>query len=1804
MSKIRIFILLLLMVCLANTAYADDLEFGPSYLYSDTFEHPFGVAVDETNQNLLVVDTKGNRVGWMLLADLLGAPVWTYFGYIADSSQPEALLDPQGIAVDSTGSVYVVDTRQNEVQRFLWDAGSSNYVYTPGFASDNPTEVAGTDIAYPRDIAVGPDGAVYLLDSGNKRILKADSGADTSWEVFISDPQWGNPYGITVGHDNQLYIADTDNHRVMRYFGASIESFGSFGTGPGQFRYPRDLSVDIDGRIYVLDSSNHRIEIINSSGEHVFALGNAPSFSFVQKIARDTQGRIFIADSDRNAIIAYLGEDVPVPFDLFIRDYVGDGGTQPSDPAFTLASPDILVRHDMDVDLALAVAGGLNSYAFQLPRYGEDNYVYVAVHNKGTQLAEGGFLRIYWADASSGLDFPRDYQSSGFYRDHTEAEPGNTYMVPPVDPEGGVRIIGPVLCHPPSPYDANDNAGGYQIIARVVHPFDAPTAGDGQKSIRDNNNVAKKPAKVIAAPFPTGEQNTLVVTAMYKDIGDAVDMASVETKITEMSAWMEEVSYGEVTVDPLFRGPVPLDNDLSYYSDPSRNLLIEMATEVLNKLLADEPELLDGIMPSVSDDIDRIVIVTNDSAEVDWATTGPWPYELEGQDRYLTVSVQNSGNRTELFSHGYCHQLGMTDLYAYEFVTLPFPYADGWDNMAEPFNGAHPLIWSKELSTWVTEHNSSIVFIPRPESGGVYNSPEPIPLYHQSTAAPDENIGIAFGLTNSVTAFEEETHFYYVEARDNTLDNYDSAAPGTGVLMYYVNEQTPVGHGPVMIRDHGTSPGHDLTLAAIPVTHSEAPEGTGIVITVNDGAPEGPDYFIDAVYEPPITHYDVYINKGDPTHISPDIWVQKQPYEYDETSFPADPEDRLDEAIGGQENRIWAFVSNHGPADAYNVDVLFHISEPYHTVGGVADFEFFKNKIIPQIPSGESRAVYVTWSPEIEEPHSCVRVTLQNLFDDTDSANNDAQQNMKTEWSTHNSPYTSVSFPFQIKNGESVPQLIYFRSDGLPADWHKEIVPPKAYLAPGESIYGVLNVTPPEEAPECTSYDTQITAWTPRGDTLVKLGGTSLIVNLGKTVEIDMQVDVVPCEGDILEEMIKKCCEERRQYCKDHPQECRDYKDDKYYVCSSDVCPCMIIQVHGCTNPPIKNQEIEVRYRDEEGNPQYHFVTTDEHGCFSDFLVVTDGGTWNVNVHVDAGDCVEPADEGTDVDVPIEDPQQDPDDDQMKNPLLIRSFTRDINGKIRLLKKKQEKCPDTSSAFCKVEKSFYQLELDFEPQHPCDVSCWKSQKAVLRTDKLAAVFVGNSKQRGYHRAEARITTEDGTEIFGILSGMININAHRLSGDTKMEPCNLYASFDGQYDGYVIKGDSQVLGKRMFFDYSFSVKSKEPFKKGKVEGVIKGAEEKFCRGDTFTRDETIDKLMRSAKCFVPVSEKGEGVLRLKKEDKVDCLRASESVFVTQHSMHVALSSNKKCDLSSAGLYKYDLVSDNLVHNFEKNFNSRGHHKGDVELRDKAGRVVGRGKMEGFTHVKTHMKTSSLCLDNADFEGMLSVNILRGSRKGAKLLAFYAGRFNESDQYKKLQVKFILEGAALADCGFVVFHKIPEKLDACSDCAKKKIKKISPELEKKLEAAKEKFVIKKYGDPKKIDRISKKIADIDKDGNLSLDEFSKFSVIKNHFTKIDKDQSKTINQEEIIEYNVSTLMKYYFKLIKPDSKGALKVKDILKQFPVVAQADADGDKRVTRKELKTWLTTKNKEFFQQNDTNQNGNLDLQEYHKSKKYSGPQK
>lgn len=139
------------------------------------------------------------------------------------------------------------------------------------------------------DIAHGPDGAVYFVDSerhlvqviqtdGTLRTLVGSGTAGFSGDGGPGiEAEVARPLGIAVGQTGDVYIADTDNHRIRRIDasgdittigGTGVAGFSGDG-GPGtdaQLSQPVSVAVDAAGFLYVADFSNRKIRRISPSG--------------------------------------------------------------------------------------------------------------------------------------------------------------------------------------------------------------------------------------------------------------------------------------------------------------------------------------------------------------------------------------------------------------------------------------------------------------------------------------------------------------------------------------------------------------------------------------------------------------------------------------------------------------------------------------------------------------------------------------------------------------------------------------------------------------------------------------------------------------------------------------------------------------------------------------------------------------------------------------------------------------------------------------------------------------------------------------------------------------------------------------------------------------------------------------------------------------------------------------------------------------------------------------------------------------------------------------------------------------------------------------------------------------------------------------------------------------------------------------------------------------------------------------------------------------------------------------------------
>src|SRR5262249_40589061 len=159
----------------------------------------------------------------------------------------------RGVAVDSTGSVYVMDTNNARVQKFTTDGA---YVVQFGSFGSDPGQ-----ISLALSLALDGDGNVWIADSDNFRVVEFSSagGFVGHWGALGSAPgQFSTLEGIAVGGTGspKVYVSDPGNNRVQIFdlTGALQSTIG--GLGIGVLALPAGIAVDASQNVYVADSNN------------------------------------------------------------------------------------------------------------------------------------------------------------------------------------------------------------------------------------------------------------------------------------------------------------------------------------------------------------------------------------------------------------------------------------------------------------------------------------------------------------------------------------------------------------------------------------------------------------------------------------------------------------------------------------------------------------------------------------------------------------------------------------------------------------------------------------------------------------------------------------------------------------------------------------------------------------------------------------------------------------------------------------------------------------------------------------------------------------------------------------------------------------------------------------------------------------------------------------------------------------------------------------------------------------------------------------------------------------------------------------------------------------------------------------------------------------------------------------------------------------------------------------------------------------------------------------------------------------
>lgn len=295
------------------------------------FAFPVGIAVDRSG-NLFVTDSssairKITPTG--TVSTLAGDPVGPGFSNGVGTSA--RFFGASGLATDSIGNVYVAD-ENNYAIRKITPAGLVTTLAGSGSPGFNNGLGAAASFSRPRGVAVDSSGNVFVADQNNSAIRKitssglvstlAGSSSAGSGNGVSSTASFNQPRGVAVDSNGNVFVADQNNRVIRKITSAGLVSTlagsGSAGFSNGigsiaSFSDPYGVAVDGNGNVLVADKNNNAIRKITPTGAVSTLAGIGSSgftngsgiitrFNTPSGVTVDSIGNVYVADKDNNAI--------------------------------------------------------------------------------------------------------------------------------------------------------------------------------------------------------------------------------------------------------------------------------------------------------------------------------------------------------------------------------------------------------------------------------------------------------------------------------------------------------------------------------------------------------------------------------------------------------------------------------------------------------------------------------------------------------------------------------------------------------------------------------------------------------------------------------------------------------------------------------------------------------------------------------------------------------------------------------------------------------------------------------------------------------------------------------------------------------------------------------------------------------------------------------------------------------------------------------------------------------------------------------------------------------------------------------------------------------------------------------------------------------------------------------------------------------------------------------------------------------------------------------------------------------------
>jgi len=297
---------------LSGAVGANDGIGSSAYFYS-----PKGMSLDAAG-NLYLADWGNNTIRKVTLSGIVttvaGLAEQYAKGYADGTGAIARFRDPQGVAVDSTGNVYVSDMGNHVIRKITPTGVVSTLAGSPDASGNGDGTGNAARFLAPDGLAIDPSGMLYTTDSGNGIRKITPAGVVTTLATGVSGR------GLAVDAAGTVYVVDLGQNAIRKVTPAGVVSLLAGGTygipvtdgvGTGaSFYFPRGATVDAAGTLYVADSANNTIRKVTPAGEVTTLAGMSfyggwddgaganARFNYPIGIAVDSSGNLFVCETN------------------------------------------------------------------------------------------------------------------------------------------------------------------------------------------------------------------------------------------------------------------------------------------------------------------------------------------------------------------------------------------------------------------------------------------------------------------------------------------------------------------------------------------------------------------------------------------------------------------------------------------------------------------------------------------------------------------------------------------------------------------------------------------------------------------------------------------------------------------------------------------------------------------------------------------------------------------------------------------------------------------------------------------------------------------------------------------------------------------------------------------------------------------------------------------------------------------------------------------------------------------------------------------------------------------------------------------------------------------------------------------------------------------------------------------------------------------------------------------------------------------------------------------------------------------